>query len=95
MSYDAEPWHSDERLEVLESKAFPVNFKLYTDIFHISESTAKHPHEGISVPAKDVRIKLLLVMQNSSYYEYKVAIKVGKTWRLIDYSIQVYHITYF
>lgn len=89
MSYKADPWNSDERLNVLESKEFPDMFQLCTDIFHISESTSVNPRKGARVPAKDVRLKVLLPSEYSQYHEYKGAIKVGHSWMIIDYIIQV------
>ncbi|CAC5359905.1 unnamed protein product [Mytilus coruscus] len=88
LSFKAEPWNSDEWLDVLEGKEFPGIFKFYTDIFHIRESTAENPCEGNKVSATDVRFKVLFPTENSSYHEYKGAIKVGKAWNRIDYSIQ-------
>ncbi|VDI43193.1 Hypothetical predicted protein [Mytilus galloprovincialis] len=85
LSYKAEPWNSDERLDILKSKEFPEGFKLHTDIFHISQFKT----DGKRIPAKDIRFKVLLPAENSSYHEYKGAIKIGKDWKLIDYSIQV------
>lgn len=95
MSYKADPWNSDGRLDVLESKVFPDMFQLCTDIFHISESTAVNPRKGARVPAKDVRLKVLLPTEYSPYHEYKGAIKVGNSWMIIDYSIQVIAFQYF
>lgn len=85
LNVKTEPCTTEQRLEVLESKIFQDMYKLYTDILHISKLTP----EGIRVPAKTIRMKVLLPTENSSYYEYKGAKKVGKTWTLIDFSIQV------
>lgn len=90
--FKAEPWPTEERLNLRQKENLSEIYRFETDIYHVREQDSDLPFCASSIKEDDIDVEIELPLFNGvheRYVKFKAFVKNNNIWTLVDAILKV------